>query len=168
MKLEELRHLAFFNGLSPADMELLAPYFVPQSYPSGTIVFEQGDKADYLYLVYNGEVVIRYKPHDGPIMTVTHVQPGGIFGWSAAMGNPAYTSAAICEIDSQVVRIRGTDLRTLCDEYPEVGKIILDRLAAVIAERKKSQQAHVTSMLANGIRQQGIGREENDDGSIQN
>jgi CRP/FNR family cyclic AMP-dependent transcriptional regulator len=167
MKSEELERLAFFKGLRPVDMKLLAPFFAPQCYPSGITVFEQGDKADYLYLVSKGEVVIRYKPDDGPVMTVTRVQPGGIFGWSAAMGNPAYTSAAMCVTDSEVVRIRGTDLRTLCAEYPEVGRIILDRLAAVIAERKQSQQSQVTSMLANGIRQQGIGRGEENDGSIQ-
>jgi CRP-like cAMP-binding protein len=168
MKSEELERLAFFKGLRPADMQLLAPYFAPQCYPSSTTIFDQGDAADYLYLVLKGEVVIRYKPDDGPVMTVTRVLPGGIFGWSAAMGNLAYTSAAVCVYNSEVVRIRGTDLRTLCDEYPEVGKIILDRLAAVIAERKQSQQSKVTSILANGIRQQGIGRGAEHDGSIQN
>ncbi len=163
MNLEELDCLAFFDGLSTADVRLLAPYFAPQTYPAETTVFGQGQRADYLYLVVRGEIVIRYKPDDGPVMVITHVQPGGIFGWSAAMGNGAYTSAAVCTQDSYVVRIRGTDLRMLCDEYPDLGKIILDRLAAVIAERKKNQQAQVTAMLANGIRQQGNGRGGNDD-----
>jgi len=158
MKFEELGLLAFFYGLNTADLKLLASYFTPQSYPEGTMVFKQGDHADYLYLVVTGEVVIHYKPDDGPLMTVTHVQLGGIFGWSAAMGNPCYTSGAICLTDSHVIRIRGTDLRMLCDEYPEVGKIILDRLAAVIAERKQSQQTRVTTMLENGFRQQGNAR----------
>lgn len=149
-------------------MKLLAPYFTPQSFPVGTTIFEQGDRAVFLYLVIQGEVVIRYKPDDGPMMVVTRVQPGGIFGWSAAMGNPCYTSAALCGMDSQVVHIRGTDLRRLCDEYPRVGKVILDRLAAVIAERKQSQQGRVTSLLANGIRQVGDGQGGNKDGAIQN
>lgn len=149
-------------------MKLLAPYFTPRCFTVGTTVFEQGARAVFLYLVVKGEVVIRYKPEDGPLMVVTRVQPGGIFGWSAAMGNPCYTSAALCEMDSEVVHIRGTDLRRLCDEYPRVGKVILDRLAAVIAERKKSQQGHVTSLLANGIRQVTDGQGGSDDDTIQN
>jgi len=158
MKFEELERLAFFNGLGTADLKLLAPYFAPQAYPEGTTVFKQGDYAEYLYLVLLGEVVIHYKPDDGPLMTVTHVLPGGIFGWSAAMGNPAYTSGAVCLLDSHVIRIKGTDLRTLCNEHPKVGKIILDRLAAVIAERKQNQQGQVSSMLENGIRQHAFSR----------
>ena len=107
MNLEKYAQLAFFNGLATADVRLLEPFFAPQSWVAGTLVFEQGDYADYLYLVARGEVTIRYRPDDGPAITVTRVQPGGIFGWSAAMGNPSYTCQAVCTLDSEVLRIRG-------------------------------------------------------------
>jgi CRP/FNR family cyclic AMP-dependent transcriptional regulator len=153
MNLEKFSHLAFFAGLQPADIQLLAPYFAPQTWVAGTVIFEQDDYAEYLYLVVSGEVTIHFKPHDGPMMTVTRVQPGGIFGWSAAMNNPAYTSSAVCSLDSEILRIRGIDLRTLCEKHPELGRIILDRLAGVIAERKQSRQESVSSILASGMRQ---------------
>ena len=153
MNLGKYRHLAFFSELQTEDIELLAPYFAPQTWVAGTVIFEQNDYAEYLYLVVSGEVTIRYKPHDGPVMTVTRVQPGGVFGWSAAMNNPAYTSGAVCSLDSEVLRIRGTDLRAIIEKNPELGKIILDRLAGVIAERKHHRQEQVTSILENGMRQ---------------
>jgi CRP-like cAMP-binding protein len=152
MNLEKYGQLAFFTGMQLAELQVLAPYFAPQTWVAGTVIFEQADYAEYLYLVVRGEVTIRYKPHDGPVMTVTRVQPGGIFGWSAAMNNPAYTSGAVCSLDSEVLRIRGTDLRTICEKHPELGKIILERLSGVIAERKHNQQGAVTSILANGMR----------------
>lgn len=154
MNLERYSHLTFFNGLSREEIELLSLYFAPQTWVAGTVLFEQGDLAEYLYLVARGEVIVRYKPEDGPPMTITRVQPGGIFGWSAAMGNPAYTSGAVCALDSEVLRIRGADLRLLCDKHPDLGKIILERLSGIIAERKQNQQGTVSSMLANGMRQQ--------------
>jgi CRP-like cAMP-binding protein len=153
MNLEKYSQLAFFTGLQTSDLRLLEPYFSPQIWVAGTVIFEQDDYAEYVYLVVSGEVTIRFKPHDGPVMTVTRVQPGGIFGWSAAMNNPAYTSGAVCSLDSEVLRIRGVDLRAICDKHPDLGTIILDRLAAVIAERKQSRQGQVTSILASGMRQ---------------
>jgi CRP-like cAMP-binding protein len=154
MNLEKYSHLSFFNGMNAQELQLLEPFFAPQTWVAGTSVFEQGDYAEYLYLVVYGEVSIRYKPDDGSIMTVTRVQPGGIFGWSAAMNNPTYTSGAVCTLDSEILRIRGTDLRVLCEKHPELGKLILDRLAGVIAERKQSQQqGTLKSMLANGMGQ---------------
>jgi len=154
MNLEKYSQLAFFLGLHPQEIQLLAPYFAPQTWVAGTIIFEQDDYAEYLYLVISGEVIIRFKPHDGPPMTVTHVQPGGIFGWSAAMNNPVYTSGAVCSLDSEVLRIRGTDLRMLCDKNPDVGRKILDRLAGVIAERQHSRQGQVSSILASSMHTQ--------------
>lgn len=151
MKIENLSHLVFFEGLSTADLQLLAPFFSHQNFPAGTTIFDQGDVADFLYLVVNGEVTIRYKPDDGPEMVVTRVPPGGVFGWSAAMGNPVYTSGATCAQDVSTLRIRSLDLRALIDKHPPVGKIILDRLAAVIAERKKRVRANVSAILANGV-----------------
>ena len=153
MNLEKYSHLAFFNGMQAADIQLLEPYFAPQTWVAGTVIFEQDDYAEFLYLVVSGEVTIHFKPHDGPIMTVTHVQPGGIFGWSAAMNNPAYTSGAVCSLDSEILRIRGFDLRAICEKHQELGKIILNRLAAVIAERKQSRQGQVSTILATGMRQ---------------
>ena len=153
MNLEKYTHLSFFAGLSVAEIQLLAPLFAPQTWVAGTPVFKQGDYAEYLYLVVSGEITIHYKPDDGPAMTLTRVQSGGVFGWSAAMNNPAYTSGAVCSLNSEILRIRGTDLRALFEKYPKLGKVILDRLASVIAERKKSQQGQVTSMLASGMRQ---------------
>lgn len=153
MNLEKYSHLAFFSGMKTADIQLLEPYFAPQTWVAGTVIFQQDDYAEYLYLVVSGEVTIHFKPHDGPIMTVTRVQPGGIFGWSAAMNNPAYTSGAVCSLDSEILRIRGIDLRAICEKHPDLGGIILNRLAAVIAERKQSRQGQVTTILASGMRQ---------------
>jgi CRP/FNR family transcriptional regulator, cyclic AMP receptor protein len=154
MNIAKYIHLAFFTGLSAAEVDLLAPFFAPQTWVAGTVVFEQGDYAEYLYLVVTGELTIRYKPEDGPIMNLTRIQPGGIFGWSAAMGNPTYTSGAVCALDSEVLCIRGADLRMICEKHPELGKVILNRLSAIIAERQHGQQGRVNSMLANGMRQQ--------------
>jgi CRP-like cAMP-binding protein len=69
------------------------------------------------------------------------------------MGNPCYTSGAVCTHDSEVLRIRGADLRMLCGKHPELGKVILERLSAIIAERQRGQQGSVNSMLTNGMRQ---------------
>lgn len=140
MRFPALENLPFFQGLSEDDLALLAPCFRTLRFRAGALIFDQGEAAEFFYLLVRGEVVIRYKPEDGPAITVARVRPGGVFGWSAAMGNPTYTSAAICESDSEALQIRGEALRSLCDNHPQAGKIILERLAAVVAERQKSRQ----------------------------
>jgi CRP-like cAMP-binding protein len=84
-------------------------------------------------------------------MIMAHIQPGGVFGWSAAMNNPSYTSGACCVLDSEVLRIRGNDLRMICEENSTLGKILLERLATIISRRKDIQKESISSMLENGM-----------------
>lgn len=143
--------VAVFHDLSSEQRRILRPLFVPCDYYSESVLFEQGEPADYLYLVISGEVIIRYKPDDGPPIVVTRVRPGGIVGWSAALGSRLYTSGAECVVYTQMLRVRGEDLRDLCDHYPEIGILLLERMAAVIAERLQSTHEHVISMLKQGM-----------------
>jgi CRP/FNR family cyclic AMP-dependent transcriptional regulator len=140
-----------FQDLTAEQRGQLRPLFVPCDCYSGTRLFEQGDPAEFLFLVISGEVVIRYKPDDGPEITVSRVRPGGIVGWSAALGSRVYTSGAECTVYTQMLRVSGEDLRDLCKEYPDTGVLILERLATVIAERLRNTHEHVIELLKQGL-----------------
>jgi CRP-like cAMP-binding protein len=144
--------MPLFQDLSPAQMRLLKPLFIPCDYYTGSDLFDQGDPAEYLYLVIHGEVTIHYKPEDGPAITVARVRSGGVVGWSAVLGNRKYTSGAICSDYTQMLRMRGKDLRLLCEEYPDTGILILERLAWVIAERLRHTHDQVIDLLKQGMR----------------
>lgn len=146
--------LPIFKDLSPETRLVVRPLFVPCEGYDQTTLFQQGDPAEHLYLVISGEVVIHYKPEDGPAIIITRVRPGGVVGWSAAIGNRYYTSAAICSGYTQLVRVRGRDLRILCEEDPETGILILERLATVIAERLRNTHDQVITLLKQGLRNQ--------------
>lgn len=143
-----------FKGLTAAQLAILRPLFEPCDCYAGTVLFEQGDPAEYLFTVVTGEVVVNFKPDDAPTLTVARVQPGSIVGWSAVLGSRCYTSSAECTQYTQLLRVRGTNLRRLCDEHPETGVQVLDRLAAVIAERLHSTHDMVLSLLQLGLNNQ--------------
>ena len=150
-----LDDLTLFQGLSQEDRERVLPMFAPDYFPAGTVLFEQGDLAAQLYIVLEGEVSIRYKPEDGPPLIVSRVHDEGVVGWSAAIGSPTYTSAAVCTADCYVLRVRSTDLRHLCEEYPQTGSLLLERLAALIAERLRNTHPQVIAMLEHGLHANG-------------
>ncbi|MBN2549555.1 MAG: cyclic nucleotide-binding domain-containing protein [Anaerolineales bacterium] len=154
--------LALFKDFSPEQLALLRPLFTAQSEAAGAQIFNQGDPAVFLYLVTEGEVIIRYKPEDGPIITVARIQSEGIVGWSAALGNPAYTSAAECITNCQFLRVRGQDLRDLCEKHPDTGNLVRERLAAQVAERVSNTHQHVIALLEHGLHRNGESPEEAD------
>lgn len=144
--------LPLFEDLSQAQCSLLQAIFIPCDYYADSMLFAQGDPAEFLYIVAKGEVIVNYKPDDGPPLTVAHVHRNGVVGWSAALGSRTYTSGAQCAEYTQLLRVRGYDLRKLCEQYPETGVLLLDRLATVIAERLRNTHEQVVALLELGLR----------------
>lgn len=144
--------LVLFQDLTPRQHDLLRSLFVFCELPVDHLLFEQGDAAEYLYVLVEGEVLVRYKPDDGPALTVARVRPEGVVGWSAALGSPAYTSGAMCSTECQMLRVRGQDLRDLCERDPETGTLVLERLAAMVAERLRNTHNHIFALLEQGLR----------------
>ena len=147
----DLGKVPFFNGLSNEDVQLLSKKFTPVTLSGDTVIFDQGDRANYLYILLSGKVSIRFKPHDGEILPVAEISEGEVFGWSAALGRDVYTSCAVTLSESEALSIRGNDLRELCTTHPETGVLILERLASVIAERLKNTHKKVVELLWQGV-----------------
>jgi CRP/FNR family cyclic AMP-dependent transcriptional regulator len=140
-----------FADLDPEQKELISTIFNPRIETADTTLFKQGEPADKLYLIVDGEVVIRYKPEDGPAIIIARLRSGSAVGWSAALGNPVYTSSAICSTSCSMLFVQGQDLRQLCYQHPGVGGLVLDRLAEVVAERLHTSHQHVLTLLEKGL-----------------
>jgi CRP-like cAMP-binding protein len=143
--------LALFQGLDARQTMRLRSLFVPCDVYAHDKIFTQDAPADHMYIVVTGEVVVNFKPYDGPVITISRVHPGGVVGWSAALGSRSYTSSAEAVTYSQLLRVRGSDLRALYIQTPELGEMILDRLASLIAERLRNTHVQVITMLRNGL-----------------
>jgi CRP/FNR family cyclic AMP-dependent transcriptional regulator len=153
MSEDSIDNLPLVQGLSQAQLELLRPLFVPCEFHEGTVIFEQGDAANFIYLVLSGEAVIRYRPEDGAEIIVARVRPGGVIGWSAVIGRQHYTSAVICSSHMKTLRLRSADLQALCEQHPETGRLILSRLTDILAERFRNIRPEVLALLENNMRE---------------
>lgn len=145
-------HLSFTQGFNAEQIEALRPLFQAVSMPAGSILFEQGSPADHFFIVIDGEVSIRYKPEDGPALILTRIREQGVVGWSAAIGSPFYTSSAVCAEESQLLSVRSDDLRRFYDERPAIAEMLLERLAAMIADRLRHTHPQIMALLENGMR----------------
>jgi toluene monooxygenase system ferredoxin subunit len=145
--------LSIFSDLTPEQFDLLEPIFSIAKCQQDQVIFEQDADADYLYIVISGRVAIVFKPDDGEAITVARIRNGGVFGWSAAFGSGRYTSGAVCKADTCLLKVLGEDLKKLRQNHPETGILILERLAAVVAERLKNTSTHnqVVALLEHGL-----------------
>jgi CRP-like cAMP-binding protein len=148
---ETFEKLTLFRDLAPSQVTMLRELFIPCDFYANDMIFQQETPAENLYLVASGEVMVVYKPYDGPPITVARIKAGGMVGWSAALGSRLYTSSAEAVEYSQLLRVRGAALRAMCVQYPRLGDIVLDRLATLIAERLRNTHPQVLALLKMGM-----------------
>lgn len=141
----------FLHDLTPEQYDLLSAVFEDISLPARSVICRQGELAAHMYLLMEGRVTIRYKPYDGPRITLTHLHAGDVFGWSAVVGNETYTSDATSTTPVQLLRVRGETLRRLCTEYPTAGRSILEKLAKAVSPRWVHAQHQVQSILRSEV-----------------
>lgn len=149
--LETLNHIPLFRDLEIDQIKKLEPLFERLSYQPNSIVFAQDQEANYLYVLLKGVIAITYKPYDGPSITITHLQSGDIFGWSAVVGSKQYTSSSNSTSDVEVVRVLAADLWKFVRSNPETGAFILNRLASGVSKRWKNSHIQVQAMLDKGM-----------------
>ncbi len=151
MNTELLKGFALIEGFTEDQINLLRPLIDEVVFKTDQVIFNQGDRADFLYFVQEGKVSIRFNPEDGPVLSVTELEEGDVFGWSSALGSECYTSSAVCTECGVFIRMEGEELKNLCQEHPETGILILNRLAGVIAQRLRSTHEKVVELLHQGL-----------------
>ena len=150
---QEIADLAIFKGLDDFQVKALSPFLEDVHFAAGEAIFQQGHPAEHVFILLTGVVQVRYKPYDGPALTVARILPGDVFGWSAALGRDIYTSGAQAEVASEAFRIRTGNLHHLCDCDPAAGGVLLQRLAGGIAERLRNTHGSILELLNQGAKQ---------------
>lgn len=143
--------ISFLKNLSQEQVDLIAPFLERFIAPAGTLIFEQGDEAEYLYIILRGTATIRFKPYDGPQIVVTRLRVGDVFGWSSVIGNKVYTSGVMSTTKVEALRMRGEDLRQLCLGHPASGQAILEKLAEAVSGRWENAKDEIWNILKNNV-----------------
>ncbi|MBK6794241.1 MAG: cyclic nucleotide-binding domain-containing protein [Anaerolineales bacterium] len=145
--LDTLPLIPLFQDLSIEQNSMLMAAFEKYTCSPGTVIFEQGDSAQHLYLILKGKVVLSYKPYDGPRIVITRLKDGDVFGWSAVVGSNKYSSSIVSETALEAIRLRREKLWEISNTQPETGKIIIDRLALNVSPRWTNAHEQIKPLI---------------------
>ena len=139
-----LSEFALFRNLPEELLNKVAALGKEMAYSEGDFIFREGDQADKLHFLLNGEVVLKVKLTSRPeSITVSAVsQQYESFGWSGIVPPYHYTASAVCTSDCKVLTIPGDGFTKLLEENTAAGFIVMRRLTELVASRlRNSRQA---------------------------
>ncbi len=136
---EALRKCQVFSTMDEVSLEKLAASAIEQQYEGGTVLFQEGDKANELLVVQEGKVALqmmltRMTP-GGRRITIDTVMPNELVGWSAVVEPHVYTLSAVCLQNTRVLSISGNKLQWLLQDDKALGFEIVRELIKVVASR---------------------------------
>lgn len=147
---EVLQAIRWFQSLSDEHFNKMAEISELVTYDRDEMIFKQGDKQEYLYIVIEGRVAVElYSPVRGYLRVFT-AEPMDVVGWSSA--TPVVrqrTASARAVLDSRLVAIDSAALNRLCEEDCALGYIVMRRLANVAAARLMICRLQLVDLFAN-------------------
>lgn len=138
---ELLRRYSFFALLSEQDLYAIAMIAEELAADTGTILFEECQPADALYLLLDGSIDLYYKseeeyhPKARKEFLVGEINPGEIFSISSLIEPYILNASARLAKPSRFVKIDAAALRQLSEENHQMGRILMHQIAKALMER---------------------------------
>ena len=147
--LAELEKIPWFKELQPQHVRKLASITTLRRVKAGEVLFREGDKEDYVYIVIEGRIALDlFVPHRGKVRFYT-AEPWEIFGWSSVTPTVRQrTAGATAAVDSLVARTSADEMRRACDDDHDLGYEVMRRLANVVAARLLVTRLQLLDMFA--------------------
>ena len=134
-----LRKTALLRSASAEDLTAVGAASRLRNFRRGQIVFSRDDPGDTAVVVVSGRVKVVVRSADGGELTLTVIQPGGLFGeLSIADNGPRSTDAETLE-ECQLLLIPREAIQDICARVPSVAQALASSIAATL--RRLTEEA---------------------------
>lgn len=123
-----LSQVEIFAGLSDTELEALMNSSVCRQYPKNTVIINDGDNADSLYVIDSGRVKVYCSDKNGKEFIMNTMEAGDYFGELALLDDDR-RSASVRTMDKCSFRIvYKEDFERVITEHPNIARILIRNL----------------------------------------
>jgi CRP-like cAMP-binding protein len=132
---ERLSSHEVFQFLQPEQVHSISDTAEEISLKSGDVVYQQGEKAEYLYTLLSGQVALRLMHEEGVSLLIEDLTEGALFGSCVCFDLDEYTLSARCTVDSKLLRIHAPTLKKLLEKDLTMGYALQTRISRTYFKR---------------------------------
>jgi CRP-like cAMP-binding protein len=157
---EKLKQIPIFHDLKDdlARLRLLEGICRMKRCNKGTVMIEEGDIGNEMYIVYSGAVEIKKRTRAGDDYTVLKLSAAQnvFFGEIALIDDDRRSATVIATEDSEFLVITKQSFQKLGNDHPEIGLPITREIAKILASRLRKTTGDMLILfdaLVNEIRE---------------
>ena len=124
----QLHNIPLFSGLHEDELESVASIATRRHYAKNTIIINEGDETDSLYLILTGKVKIVLSDEDGKEITISVLEPNDYFGELSLIDEEPRSARVVTMEDCQLSIIHRSDFTHVLDGNPDLVRNLLKGL----------------------------------------
>ncbi|MCF8061936.1 MAG: cyclic nucleotide-binding domain-containing protein [Deltaproteobacteria bacterium] len=150
VSLEELNKIYLLQNLETGMLEDIRPFVELRDFQNREVIFREGDKARYFYMLLRGGVLLEVQASPSILISLGSIKPGFSFGWSALLPEESfYTSYAVCTEASDVLMIQADKLLSLMEKNHSLGFRIMEGVVRILKRRLERRTEQFLKTLRN-------------------
>lgn len=143
---EMLRRYPYFADVSEDSLRQIAMEAEEISAPAGTVLFQEGDPAEKLYILVDGELDIEYTLGSGERRVVDTLVAGELSMWSALVEPFKSTAVGTVRKDAKLIAIDGEKIRELAKKDHDLGYRLMSSLTQLLAARLEGARVQLATV----------------------
>lgn len=141
-----LKQVPIFDGLSDRDFNTISKIVHHREYEVDEFVFQSGTPGLGMYIILQGEAVIKGVNPDGENIELTQLSSGNFFGEISLISEDNRIANVVAISKCKLVAFFRSDLLDIIIRSPKLGNKILLNLATILGNRL----THSNGILING------------------
>ena len=120
MSLDILKDIDLFSGFNDADLNILENHAINKTFSKNTIIINEGDESDSLYIIQSGMVKVFLSDEDGKEIILNTQSAGEYFGELALIDDAPRSASIMTMEECKVMIILKRDFQNYLEKNPEI------------------------------------------------
>ena len=143
-----LKDVDIFKGLDDKSLEKILSISTIDEYSRGYRIFEDQSVGDDLYVLLDGEVLIKIEKLQPDFdVNICKVEKGEIFGELALIDDAPRSATAECNGPAKLLTINGKKLRELMEKDYKIGYYISSNIAKTVCSRIRNTNSKLLAAI---------------------
>jgi CRP-like cAMP-binding protein/thioredoxin reductase/Pyruvate/2-oxoacid:ferredoxin oxidoreductase delta subunit len=144
------------QGISPADLRVLAGAATVQSYEPNETLFKEGEPGDALYLIRRGSVTVS-RLVAGREVVLAYAPAGQYVGEMALLSDMPRSATVRAAVRTEAIRLEGAVFEQMMRRYPELDRRVREVYRSRLTSNVQQQAAPATGGVISFLMKQGLG-----------
>ena len=136
---ESLKNLLFFSYLSPEQMDKVMTYIETLELSSGEVLFEEGDKSDYVCFIISGSLeVVKMTTWQNFTTVIATLYEGSCIGEMSLIDHSPRSATIRADENTRLAILTQRAFDVMVESEPELGVNILKGVAQTLSDNLRS------------------------------